>query len=73
MNGKELYLKYVSQRDYSGSEADKYAQLLQTVFYQIDADIFPLLEKAENEEKKLTVTPEALSNDEIVTSDLVLA
>lgn len=52
--GFELY-KQLSKRDYSGSEADEYAQLIGTLFSHLRADLFPLLERAEKEGKKLAL------------------
>ena len=55
MNGNELYKNYTSKRDFSGSVADEYAQLLETIIGQIDDSIFKLLEKAEKLGKKLSI------------------
>ena len=52
--GIELY-EEIAQRDYSGNDADQYAQLLQTLFSHLRSDLFPLLEKAEQEGKKLAL------------------
>lgn len=60
MTGIDLFKKYTSFRDYSGSEADQYAQLLMTLSVNIGDDLFPLLEKAEESGKKLTI----VENDE---------
>jgi len=73
MNGKELFeLKTI--RDYSGSEADEYAQLLATVFFNVGSDIFPILETAENEGKRISVLPinANILRDEILLADIVL-
>ncbi len=59
MTGQELYNK-LSQRDYSGSEQDVYAQLLQTLHHnlflngQVD-EFYELLQKANNSGKKLSL------------------
>ena len=73
MDGKELFINYTSKRDYSGSKADEYAQLLTTIFYHIKTDIFQLLETAEAENKKLSLNenlPEFI--DEYTIDDVVL-
>lgn len=51
MSGKELFLKYTSKRDYSGSQADEYAQLLFSISFHIKDSIYELLEKAEKKTK----------------------
>lgn len=73
MNGKDLFeLKTV--RDYSGSEADEYAQMLATIFFNIGFALFPLLEQAEKEGKKLDVVfpNDGVLYDEITVSNIVL-
>lgn len=52
--GIELY-KLKAKRDYSNSPQDQYAQLLNTLFAHLKTDLFPLLEKAEQEGKKLSL------------------
>lgn len=52
--GVELY-KQLAQRDYSGSDADQYAQLVQTLFSHLRQDLFPLLESAHRDGKKLSI------------------
>jgi hypothetical protein len=47
MDGKDLYIKHISKRDYSGSSDDEYAQLLFTIFSHLKEAIYPLLEKAQ--------------------------
>jgi hypothetical protein len=54
LTGLDLF-KIKSKRDYSNSKEDQYAQLLRIVFSHIKADLFPLLERAEQEGKKLTL------------------
>lgn len=73
MKGKELYIK-LSNRDYSGSDQDKYAQLLQTIHNSAFLNdelpqFYQLLEKAEAENKKIDVND---LQEEIFISDLVL-
>jgi hypothetical protein len=75
MTGKELFVKYTSKRDYTGSKADEYAQLLQTILFHIGNELFDLLEKAEKQAKKLQVldlTEHGLIlRDEIQITDIV--
>jgi hypothetical protein len=54
LSGLDLF-KLKSKRDYTNSEDDNYAQLLRTLFSHLKADLFPLLERAEQEGKKLTL------------------
>jgi hypothetical protein len=54
MDGQQLYDKYTA-RDFSGSIDDQYAQDLQTIFSNIKGEIFPLLETAEKENKRLCI------------------
>lgn len=72
MNGKDLYFKY-SERDFSGSVDDIYAQLLSTIFAHIGKDLFPLLEKAELDNKRLSLKEhdESLLIDEYTESDII--
>ena len=55
MDGFELFTHYTSKRDYTGSPEDSYAQTLETLFVHLRDDLFPLLEKAELENKKLLI------------------
>lgn len=76
MKGNELYHKYTSKRDYTGSEADEYAQLLETIRFHIGNKIFDLLEIAEKEGKRLKVLDLTengiILRDEIQLSDIIL-
>lgn len=59
MDGKEIY-DNASKRDYTDSELDQYAQTLQTIYFHCFAsgqlkDFFDILEKAEKENKKLSI------------------
>ena len=59
MTGEELYQK-ISQRDYSGSDDDQYAQLLKTLYYNLmvsgqEQQFLKLLETAQKNGKKITV------------------
>ena len=55
LSGKKLFEALTSKRDYSGSEEDNYAQLLLSIHRHIREDIFPLLEKAARNNKKLYI------------------
>ena len=75
MSGEDLYQK-LSIRDYSGSEADEYAQLLQTMYFYCTAQdsqeaFFALLEKAEQLELQLTLKDEEV--EEITLDQIVLS
>lgn len=76
MTGKELFDRYTSKRDYTGSKPDEYAQLLQTIMFHIGIKIFDLLEKAEREGKKLEVLDLTekgkILRDEIQITDIIL-
>ena len=48
MKGKDLFSKYINLRD-------DYARDLMTIFLNIGESIYPLLEKAEREGKKLSI------------------
>lgn len=80
MTGQELYHKYVNLRDCTGSKEDKYAQFLETLFLNIREDLYPLLEKAEKQSKRLALSDELIhlylysdtNFDEISVSDIVM-
>ena len=60
MSGKELF-NQLSKRDYSGSDADMYAQLLKTLHHHLtlsgeEKQFFELLELANDQDKKITVS-----------------
>lgn len=75
MTGEELFKEYTSKMDFSGSEADEYAQLLLTIFLHIREDIYNLMEKAEIEGKKLEVLDltdnGTILRDEIYPTDII--
>lgn len=75
MTGKELFEYYTSKRDYSGSDEDKYAQTLMTIWAHIFDETYPLLEEAERLNKKLDVRvfpdEELFLHDEIIKEDIV--
>ena len=52
LSGLDLF-KLKSKRDYTNSEDDNYAQLLFTMYTNIGDALFPLLEQAEQQNKKL--------------------
>jgi hypothetical protein len=76
MKGKELLNNLLSKRDYSGNEADEYSQFLSTLMLHLGEDLYPLLEKAEAKNKKLSLKQsESESNvlvDEYTVSDIIL-
>ncbi|MXS70270.1 hypothetical protein GSF70_03490 [Flavobacteriaceae bacterium W22] len=76
MKGENLYLK-LSQRDYSGTDTDIYAQLLITIFFHLSGNneidkFYELIEKAEEQNKKISIIETANDNDEYYFSDLIL-
>lgn len=74
MTGQQLFNKY-SKRDFTQSESDVYAQTLMSIFSQIGDEIFPLLEDAESQNKKLDLkvisSDEQFQHDEIQPSDII--
>ncbi|WP_312078381.1 hypothetical protein [Chryseobacterium sp.] len=75
MTGKELYQK-LSQRDYSGSDADEYAQFLQTIFLQLslqgkENEFYSLLEKSQESGKMLSVENSELDEYTLESISLV--
>ncbi|WP_313600613.1 hypothetical protein [Epilithonimonas vandammei] len=76
MGGEQLYLK-LSKRDYSGSDSDNYAQLLQTIFFHLagsneELKFYELLEVSKNENKKIAINDPENNKDEYFYSDLIL-
>lgn len=75
MEGKELLNELLSKRDYSGNEADEYAQFLSTLMLHLGEDLYPLLEKAQSEDKKLalkqSITESDILVDEYTVSDII--
>lgn len=53
LNGQELFKTLTQKRDHSGSAADEYAQLLFTMYMNVGDALYPLLEQAEQQNKKL--------------------
>ena len=72
MSGEKLYNQYTSKRDYSGSKADEYAQLLETIRFHLGAEIFPLLETAKKNNKQLSLKDEGVLVDEYSIDDVIL-
>ena len=72
MDGIKLY-KELSKRDYSGSESDSYAQLLRTLFFNVQDNLFPILKSAHDQGKKLRLKNESLQNDEFTMSDISMS
>lgn len=66
MKGQELLTELVAKRDYSGSPADEYAQLLHTLTLHLGEAIYPLLEKAQSSNKKLALNPNTIDSDILV-------
>lgn len=73
MSGIDIYKKYISQRDFSSSPSDQYAQLLQTLFYHLQDALFPILEKAEMEGKRISLSRSSHSDDEYTTDNIILS
>ncbi len=69
-----LFLK-MTERDFSGSKDDEYAQLLMTIFCHIGDDIFPLLSEATKNNKRLDVKDvpedEIFMQDFLITEDII--
>lgn len=55
MDGKKIFEKYISKRDHSGSDSDKYAQLLLTLHQYIKNDLYILLEQADTQGKRIAL------------------
>lgn len=72
MDGIKLY-KELSKRDYSGSESDSYAQLLRTLFFNVQDNLFPILKSAQDQGKKLRLKNESLQNGEFTISDISMS
>lgn len=77
MNGRELFEYYTSKREYSGSDDDKYAQTLMTIFYHLSDNIFGLIEQAHKSGRKLEIKvreqDHPLMNDELTIDDIIIA
>lgn len=76
MEGENIFKK-LSQRDYSGTNSDQYAQLLNTIFYHLSGNdeiklFYDLLEKADNENKFISISDPENIKDEYSFSDLII-
>jgi len=71
MDGMTLF-KNLPERDYSGSEEDEYIQFIQTLFLHLRYDLFPFLEKAHVQGKKLSLKKGSEYHDEITIGDIIL-
>lgn len=75
MKGKELLNELLSKRDYSGNAADEYSQLLSTLMLHLGEELYPLLEKAADQNKKLAIKKSVIESDilidEYTVSDIV--
>lgn len=75
MTGEELF-NQLSNRDYSGSDADQYAQTLQTMFFHFSStgeleEFFAKLLEAESEGKKLEMSDD--ESDEYSLDSITLS
>lgn len=68
MTGKELYEKYTA------NHRSEYAQTLLTIIHNIDDEIYPLLEQAEAEGKRLKIDETNLPRlwDNFTKEDVIL-
>lgn len=66
-SGKDLFYS-LTDRDFSGSEQDEYAQTLMTIHGNIREEIYPLLELAESQGKKLVISNNEA--DELMVDDI---
>lgn len=76
MQGENIFIK-LSQRDYSGTNSDQYAQLLNTIFYNLSGNdeiklFYDLLEKADQENKFISISDPENIKDEYSFSDLII-
>lgn len=76
MEGEKLYLN-LSQQDFTGTKADQYAQLLNTIFYHLSGTgeigkFYDLLETAERENKRIEINDPSNIKDEYFFKDLIL-
>lgn len=76
MQGENIFKK-LSQRDYSGTNSDQYAQLLNTIFYNLSGNdeiklFYDLLEKADQENNFISISDPENIKDEYSFSDLII-
>jgi hypothetical protein len=69
ISGREIFEMHAP----SGKEPSEYGRLLWTIYLSIGDALFPLLEKAEKEGKRLSLTPEPTSylRDELAVDDII--
>lgn len=79
MTGEEIYNNLISKRDYSGSEADEYAQLLSSIYIELCLSgeleqFLILLQDAHAKGLKIAVKapPGDLVGTEITFDDLII-
>jgi hypothetical protein len=80
MKGKKIFENITKKRDLSNNSNNNYAQLLQTIFFELSAkgqteDFYNLLELAETQSKKLTLKEETepiTTCSEIFLNDIIL-
>ncbi|MFB9270481.1 MULTISPECIES: hypothetical protein [Flavobacteriaceae] len=73
MKGVELFL-YCVEKKYISKKDREYNQTLYTLSMHLGADFFPLLEKAERENKRLCIVdnPELIINDQYTLEDVIM-
>lgn len=76
MSEFDVYRK-LAQRDYTNSTEDLYAQLLGTLHLHLFSNgeiekFYKLLQKAENQNKRIGLKMEAIDQDEYFYKDLIL-
>ena len=75
MTGEEIFKYYLKKRNFTGEPHDQYAQLLQTIFGNIFEEIYPLLQEAERQGKRLAIREvpkdQMFLMDEICVSDVI--
>ena len=73
MKGFDLY-EYCIDKKYTSEKNREYSQLLHTLFMHLHEDLFPLLEKAESENKRLSIknNPKFEIIDQYTTEDVVI-
>lgn len=77
MKANEVFDKIHLNRDFTGSEADSYAQLLQTMLFELTAqghekEFLNLLDKAEKEKKKLYLISTSGTHEPFTTKNEVV-
>lgn len=72
MKGIDLFL-YCVEKKYNSEKNREYSQTLYTLSIHLGEDFFPLLEKAERENKRLFIkdNPELEINDQYLVEDVL--